>query len=705
MSFQILSGSPHPLGAHCLHGGTDTVNFAIYSQHASAVDLCLFDPREPTHEIARIRLTERSGDIWHVEVQGCSPHQPYGYRVHGSWNPSQGHFFNPNKLLFDPFARAFSEPAIFHSSMLATDLLALPEGHAKADRLDSGPHVPRSLVETNEFDWEGDLAPATPLAETLVYELHVKGFTKLHPDIPEHLRGSYAGLANDASIQYLHELGVTAVQLMPVHYHLDDGFLIERGLVNYWGYNTVGFFAPDPRYAAGDDSIAEFKGMVKALHRAGIEVILDVVYNHTGEAGIDGPTCCFRGIDNLNYYRTQAKNPGAYQDFTGCGNTVNSTHPRVLQLIMESLRYWVNEMHVDGFRFDLAVTLGREPSNYNAHCAFFKAVLQDPVLSQVKMIAEPWDLGRGGYQVGNFPQPWSELNGRYRDTVRRFWKGDHGILPEFSSRLAGSQDLYGPGNRSPQASINFITSHDGFTLRDLVRYNHKHNEDNLEGNRDGSDHDMTWNHGVEGETDDPNIRALRNRQRRNFLTTLLLSRGVPFILAGDELGRSQNGNNNSYCQDNELNWISWSMHQEESDFLEFVKSLITFRKKYPTLRRTHFYSGKASTSSGTPDIVWYRPDGTAMTSADWHSQTAGALSTFLDGPMTTPILLLLNAWPKPLTFRLPAPPNSLRTAHWQLEIDTADFHGAGRSTALHGQSVLPSRSMQVWTLQQAGSVV
>ncbi|MFK5921713.1 MAG: glycogen debranching protein GlgX [Verrucomicrobiota bacterium] len=703
MSFQILPGSPLPLGAQCLHGGTDIVNFAIYSHHATAIDLCLFDTDDPGREIARIRLTERSGDVWHVEVQGCRPRQAYAFRVHGAWNPSEGHFFNANKLLFDPYARDFSEPAVFHSSMLATDLPALAQGHAKPDRADSANFVPRSLVKNNNFDWQGVQSPRIPLAESLIYELHVKGFTQLHHDIPEALRGTYAGLANEASICYLRELGVTTVQLMPVHYHLDDGFLVERGLVNYWGYNTIGFFAPDPRYAAGPDAVAEFKGMVKALHQAGIEVILDVVYNHTGEAGTDGPSCCFRGIDNLVYYRTQSKSPSAYQDFTGCGNTVNSPHPRVLQLIMDSLRYWVSEMHVDGFRFDLAVTLGREPSNYNANCAFFKAVLQDPVLSQVKMIAEPWDLGRGGYQVGNFPHPWSELNGHYRDTVRRFWKGDHGLLPEFSSRLAGSQDLYGSGHRPPQASINFITSHDGFTLRDLVSYNHKHNEDNLEDNRDGSDHDMTWNHGVEGETDDPHILALRERQRRNFLTTLLLSRGVPFLLAGDELGRSQNGNNNSYCQDNALSWIDWTLADKEADFLNFVKNLIAFRKKYPTLRRTHFFSGKASPSTGTPDIAWYRPDGSDMNNEDWHAQTAGALTTFMDGPKTTPILLLLNAQAEPLTFRLPTPSNALHTGHWELEIDTADPHGVGRNSALHGQSVLPSRAMQVWTLQQAGS--
>lgn len=704
MSFQVLPGSPHPLGSHCLPGDAEAVNFAIYSQHATAVDLCFFDHEDPNQETARIRLTQRSGDIWHAEIRGCGPQQKYGYRVHGPWNPAGGHFFNPNKLLIDPFARAFSEPAVFHSSMLSKEKPSSGEASIPS-REDSAPHVPRSIVIANGFDWEQDQAPATPFADTLIYELHVKGFTQLHPDIPEPLRGTYAGLANEAAIQYLTELGVTAVQLMPVHFHLDDGFLIEKGLINYWGYNTIGFFAPNPKYAAGHDPVAEFRGMVKALHQAGIEVILDVVFNHTGESGIDGPTCCFRGIDNLVYYRTQSKNPGIYQDFTGCGNTLNTTHPLVLQLIMESLRYWVSEMHVDGFRFDLAVTLGREPTNFNPHSAFFKTIAQDPILSQVKMIAEPWDLGRGGYQVGNFPYGWSELNGRYRDTVRRFWKGDHGVLPEFSTRLTGSQDLYGSRNRSPQASINFITSHDGFTLRDLVSYNHKHNEDNLEGNRDGSDNDMTWNHGVEGESDDPDILAQRERQRRNFLTTLLLSRGVPFLLAGDELGRTQNGNNNAYCQDNALSWIDWSSTGTESEFLEFVKNLIEFRKKYPTLRRTHFYSGKPSATSGSPDIAWYRPDGADMTTNDWHEHKAGALSTFLDGPMTTPILLLMNARPTSQTFRLPAPPESHHTAHWQLEIDTADPHGKGRSSAVTGKSVLSSRTMQVWTLQTSETAV
>jgi len=701
VSFQVLPGSPHPFGATCLPGDNGAVNFAIYTQHATGVDLCLFDHEDSNREIASVRLTQRSGDIWHAEVRGCSPDQKYGYRIHGPWRPEEGHLFNPNKLLFDPFARAFSQTLVFHPSMLAMDRSSHSGDETRLDRADSAPHVPRCMVVPNGFDWEQDRPPAIPLADSLIYELHVKGFTQLHPDIPENLRGTYAGLANDISVQYLSDLGVTAVQLMPIHYHLDDGFLIDRGLVNYWGYNTIGFFAPDLRYAAGPDPIAEFKGMVKALHQAGIEVILDVVFNHSGEAGIDGPSCCFRGIDNLVYYRTQPKDTGTYQDFTGCGNTLNTTHPRVLQLIMESLRYWVSEMHVDGFRFDLAVTLGREPSNYNINSAFFKAVLQDPLLSKVKMVAEPWDLGRGGYQVGHFPDDWSELNGKYRDTVRRFWKGDHRVLPEFSARLAGSEDLYAPRNRSPQASINFITSHDGLTLRDLVSYSHKHNEANCEDNRDGSDHDLAWNHGEEGATKDQDILALRDRQRRNFLTTLLLSRGVPFLLAGDEFGRTQQGNNNSYCQDNVINWIDWSTLDSESDFLEFVKTLIAFRKRYPTLRRTHFYSGKPSATSDSPDIAWYRPDGAHMTPEDWHANTAGALSTFLDGPVTTPLLLLLNARPESQTFRLPAPQNASRTSHWHLEIDTADPHGVGRSSALLGKAVLSSRSMQVWTLQQA----
>jgi glycogen operon protein len=679
------------------------VNFALFSSQATAVDLCLFDTDDPVLELGRVRMSQRSGDIWHARVHGCTANQLYGYRVHGPWNPAAGLFFNPNKLLLDPFARGFSEPARFHPSQVPVATDSTNSELPQPSHVDSAPHLPRCIVTSNGFDWEGDRPPAIPFANTLIYELHVKGFTQLHPAVPEPLRGTYAGLANEAAIGYLCDLGVTAVQLMPVHYHLDDRFLIERGLVNYWGYNTLGFFAPDPRYAAGPDPIAEFKGMVKALHRAGIEVILDVVYNHTGETGTDGPSCCFRGIDNLAYYRTQPKDPGSYQDFTGCGNTLNTPHPRVLQLIMESLRYWVDQMHVDGFRFDLAVTLGREPTNYNIHSAFFKAILQDPVLSRVKMIAEPWDLGRGGYQVGNFPHGWSELNGRYRDTVRQFWKGDPGVLPEFSSRLTGSEDLYAPGNRSPQASVNFITSHDGFTLRDLVSYNHKHNEDNLEDNRDGSDNDFSWNHGVEGETDNDEVLELRERQQRNFLTTLLMSRGVPFILAGDEFGRSQNGNNNAYCQDNELSWIDWDALEREADFFNFVKGLVAFRKKCSTLRRKRFFSGQRSATSGSPDIAWHRPDGTEMATTDWHAATAGAISAFLDGPATTPILLLLNAQPEPQTFRLYAPPGTKRTAHWNLEIDTANPHGVGRTAALHGTSVLASRSMQAWILQRAGS--
>ncbi|MCB1233976.1 MAG: glycogen debranching protein GlgX, partial [Verrucomicrobiae bacterium] len=535
---EIRPGKPWPLGATPLPDGRG-VNFSVFSQHGDAVDLILFDREAPDREAARVRVTGRTGHLRHVEVRGVEAGQVYGYRVHGPWMPEWGLLFNPDKLLLDPYARRVLGPSAAHPAMIGKS------EHGR-DRRDSVAVAPKGVVvDSSGFDWGDDRPPEVPPDQSVVYELHVKGFTRQMPGVPEDLRGTYAGLGSDAAIAYLKALGITAVQLMPVHQHLDDGFLVDRGLVNYWGYNTIGFFAPEARYAATGDPVSEFKSMVRALHAAGIEVILDVVFNHTGEAGPDGPLCLLRGFENLGYYRTNLKRPEDYTDVTGCGNTVDLTHPMGLRLVIDSLRYWVEEMRVDGFRFDLAVTLGREPSSFNPQSAFFKAVQLDPVLAGVKLVAEPWDLGRGGYQVGAFPPGWHELNGRFRDCVRRFWRGEGGVLAEFASRITGSEDLFRHNGRTPLAGVNFFASHDGFTLRDLVSYADKHNEANGEGNRDGDNHNLSANYGIEGPTHDPALEDLRSRQCRNFFATLMLSQGVPFILAGDEIGRTQRGNNNA----------------------------------------------------------------------------------------------------------------------------------------------------------------
>ncbi|HXH06259.1 MAG TPA: glycogen debranching protein GlgX, partial [Vicinamibacterales bacterium] len=622
-TLRVWPGSPYPLGATWDGVG---VNFAIFSEHATRVDLCLFDSAEATAESVRIPLPEQTDMVWHGYLPDVRPGQLYGFRVHGPYAPQEGHRFNPAKLLLDPYAKAIGRRMRWHEA-----LFGYPIGHPDADlamdERDSAPYAPLAAVVDPAFTWGDDRPPRTPWHETIIYELHVKGFTKLNPHIPEPLRGTYLGLATEPAIQYLLDLGVTAVELMPVHHHADEWHLVQRGLVNYWGYNTLAYFAPDVRYAATPperlEAIREFKTMVRALHAAGLEVILDVVYNHSAEGSHLGPTLSLRGIDNRSYYRLRPDDPRYYEDFTGTGNTLNMRSPRVLQLIMDSLRYWVLEMHVDGFRFDLAAALARELYEVDKLGAFFDIIHQDPVLSQVKLIAEPWDLGEGGYQVGNFPTKWTEWNGKYRDAVRRFWRGDGGLVSELATRLSGSSDLYAHSGRRPYASINFVTSHDGFTLADLVSYNEKHNEANGEDNRDGEPHNLSWNCGVEGPTDDPAIRALRWRQMRNFMATLLLSQGVPMLSGGDEVARTQQGNNNAYCHDSELTWTPWDLDAERRAFLEFTRRLVWFRRSQPVLRRRRFFQGRAI--RGVKDIVWLDPSGREMTDEAWNAPDARSL--------------------------------------------------------------------------------
>ncbi len=605
---RVWPGKPSPLGANFDGRG---VNFALFSEHATQVVLCLFDTTDAQSETERIVLPEKTDQVWHGYLPDLKPGQIYGYRVHGPQEPGRGHRFNPFKVLLDPYAKSIARGLRWDDAVLAPDR-------------ESAHCAPLARVVETCFPWDGDKLPCTPWHETVVYELHVKGFTKQHPGVPENLRGTYAGLASPAAVEHLRELGVTAVELLPVHYHIDERFLVQRGRVNYWGYNTLGFFAPDPRYAASgtEGAVAEFQAMVRQLHAAGIEVILDVVYNHTAEGDEHGPTLSLKGIDNSSYYRL-AHDRARYVDFTGCGNSLNVAHPRTLQLIMDSLRHWVLEMHVDGFRFDLASALARELWEVDRLGAFFDIIHQDPVLSQVKLIAEPWDLGPNGYQVGNFPVLWTEWNGKYRDCVRRFWNGSGGgAMGELASRLAGSSDLYAHNGRRPSASLNFITAHDGFTLRDLVSFNEKHNEANGEENRDGSNHNDSWNCGTEGSTDDDAINTLRARQQRNFLATLLLSQGVPMLLAGDEFGHSQHGNNNAYCQDSPLAWLDWNLSTEQRALLDFTQKLMRLRKTEPVFLRRHFFQGRAIHGADIKDLYWLKPDGSEMADWDWHTDHA-----------------------------------------------------------------------------------
>ena len=623
----VWPGTPYPRGTTWDGEG---VNFAIFSEYAEKVELCLFDP-SGRNEIQRIELREQTDLIWHCYLPGVRPGQLYGYRIHGPYDPENGHRFNPNKLLIEPYAKD-----IIGSFRWSDTHFGYKVGNSEEDMSfdprDNASYMPKCCVIDSAFTWEGDKAPNILWPDMVVYELHVRGFTINHPDVPPSLRGTYAGLATPPVIDHLKRLGITSVELMPIHAFLDDRHLQERNLTNYWGYNSIGFFAPDRRYTSNPEGVVdEFKSMVKTFHSNGIEVILDVVYNHTAEGNQFGPTTSFRGVDNASYYRLSGDNKRFYMDYTGCGNTLNLQNPRVLQLIMDSLRYWVVEMHVDGFRFDLASALARELHDVNRLGAFFDILLQDPILSQVKLIAEPWDLGEGGYQVGNFPTGWGEWNDQYRDTMRSYWKGDGGLIGNFAQRLTGSSDFYDHSGRKPCASVNFICAHDGFNLHDLVSYNDKHNEANGEESRDGTDNNNSWNCGVEGPTEDVSINALRAKQKRNLLATLFFSQGVPMLVAGDEMGRTQQGNNNAYCQDNEISWVNWDISAADQEFLAFVQRVIALRREHPVFRRRNFFQGRDIHGSGVKDIHWLKPDGKEMSDEEWAHDFARCLGVYLGG--------------------------------------------------------------------------
>ena len=688
MSVQPAPALAHPtdarLGAH--HDGAGT-SFALFSGVADAVELCLFDDAGGE---TRFELEAEEGYRWEGYLAGVGPGQRYGYRVHGPWDPAAGARCNPDKLLLDPYARAMAgevrwDPAVYGHVAGDPDV---------ADEADSAAFVPRSVVVGDGFDWGEDRPPRRAMADSIFYELHVKGFTQRHPGVPEELRGTYAGLAQPAVIEHLQRLGVTAVELLPVHHFIHDAALVARGLRNYWGYQSIGYFAPHGAYASAGDTgqqVDEFRAMVRALHAAGLEVVLDVVFNHTAEGDESGPTLCFRGIDNAAYYRL-ADDPRRYVDDTGCGNTVDLHRPPALRLVMDALRYWVQEMHVDGFRFDLAASLGRAASDFDHFSSFLEAVGQDPVLSEVKLIAEPWDVGWGGFELGEFPVGWSEWNGRYRDTARDYWRSSEGTLADFATRLSGSRDLFGDDGRRPTASVNIVTVHDGFTLADLVSYDTKHNEANGEGNRDGNDDNRSWNCGVEGPTDDPAVLELRARQTRNFLATLLLSEGPPLLLAGDELGRTQGGNNNAYCQDNEISWLDWEAAAEHAELREFTAALCRLRQRHPVFRRRQFFHGTPAPHTTRDDLDWYRPDGGLMTAEDWGAAYARAVAMALsgatgddDGPLDDRFLIMFNAWWEPLDFTLP---EGLRDSAWVVEVDTA-------SPALTGRTVDPAASVSL----------
>jgi isoamylase len=679
---KTFRGYSHPLGATWTGNG---VNFAIFTEHATGVELCLFDSVNDTEENVRIPLREHTDHVWHVFLPDARPGQLYGFRVSGPYDPERGLRFNSSKLLLDPYAKAIAGAERWADEMFSYVIGDDREDLAQ-DFRDDAWAVPKSIVIETGFDWQEDKRPAVPLHQSVIYEVHVKGFSKVWHELPEQLRGTYAGLGSQPAIDYFKNLGVTALELLPVHAHSDDKLLADRGLTNYWGYNTIGFFAPHAEYSSSGQTgqqVAEFKAMVRSLHAAGIEIILDVVYNHTGEGNHLGPTLCFRGIDNLAYYWLRPENPRFYLDFTGTGNTLNLLHPRTLQLVTDSLRYWVLEMHVDGFRFDLASALARDHSGFNALHPFFQVIQQDPLLSQVKLIAEPWDVGEGGYHIGNFPARWSEWNGKYRDSVRSFWKGDEGRIGEMAYRLTGSPDLYEHDDRRPYTSVNFVTAHDGFTLSDLVSYNEKHNELNADDNRDGDNNSLSWNCGTEGPTDDPQINALRDRQRRNFLTTLLLSQGVPMICGGDEWGRTQRGNNNAYCQDNEISWFNWHRDERQNEFLEFTRKLIRLRKEHPVFRRSKFLKGRRIPGSEIRDVMWFTPGGNQMTEEEWTSPFVRCLGMLLSGDATDMLnfegeagrddtfLLLINAHYEPISFVLPG----LEHLEWQSILDTNEARG------------------------------
>jgi glycogen operon protein len=695
-------GTPYPLGATWDGWGT---NFALFSEVAERVQLCLFS-EDDTGDVpaeSQIDLTEVDGFVWHAYLPGIAPGQRYGYRVHGPYDPPRGLRCDGSKLLLDPYGKAVEGDVRWDESLFSYQF-AHPR---KRNTTDSAPHMPKNVVIDPFFDWGHDRAPQIPYHETVIYEAHVRGLTLRHPDVPQHQRGTYAGLAHPTVIAHLQRIGVTAVELMPVHQFVPEQSLVARGLTNYWGYNTIGFLAPHNRYSSGGqrgEQVGEFKGMVKALHEAGIEVILDVVYNHTAEGDHRGPTLSFRGIDNGAYYRLDGAEPWRYLDYTGCGNSLNARHPHALQLVMDSLRYWIGDMHVDGFRFDLASALARELHDVDQLSTFFDLVQQDPVVSQVKLIAEPWDVGEGGYQVGNFPPLWTEWNGKYRDTVRDFWRGHPDTLPEFASRLTGSSDLYATSGRRPVASINFVTCHDGFTLHDLVSHDNKHNEANGEGNRDGTDDNRSWNCGTEGPTDDRAINELRARQKRNFLVTLFLSQGVPMLLAGDEMGRTQAGNNNAYCQDNELSWVDWSLATAERDLLHFTEAMATLRRDHPVFRRRRFFRGRRDEPGDeSSDILWLTPGGKEMTQEDWGAGSAQSLAVYLNGEAITEpdprggriiddrFLLLFNAHGDPLTFTIP---EATQVAGWEVVIGTSSTRPS-RPLGATGEVKVPARSVML----------
>ena len=699
----VRPGKSSPLGAHCDRHGT---NFALYSENASGVTLCLFDEAGTETQYP---LTERTAHVWHGYLPAVGPGQRYGYRVDGEYAPERGLRFNPHVVLTDPYARSLAGTENFNQGVFAYDM----ESKEDFSAVTSDQHgAPKAVVIDNAFDWQDDAPPDVAFHQSVIYEAHVKGLSMTHPDVPEHLRGTYAGMATQPVLTYLKELGITAIELMPVHQHVDDPFLLHRGLTNYWGYSSLGFFTPDVRYSAyanrgeaGGElggEVREFKELMRALHAAGIEVILDVVYNHTAEGNHLGPTFSFKGIDNPTYYRLVDSNKRFYYDTTGTGNSLNVRHPQTLQLIMDSLRYWIQEMHVDGFRFDLASTLARGLHEVDQLSSFFTIIHQDPVISGVKLIAEPWDVGEGGYQVGNFPVQWAEWNGIYRDDMRRFWKGDGGLASEMGYRLTGSSDLYKDDGRAPYASINFVTAHDGFTLRDTVMYNNKHNEANGEGNHDGNNDNESWNCGVEGPTDDPAINELRARQQRNILATLLLSQGTPMILGGDEFGRTQHGNNNAYCQDNELSWFDW--YNQDAALLAFTRKLIRLRREHPALHRRKFFSGRPI-RGGVSDIIWLRYDGVSMEDQDWHNNQTQSFGMFLDGdglndqdaqgnPLHDDhLLLLFSASHFTLPFTLPGLGDC---TDWELLLDTAS-DDAPSAVVMAGEEVqLTARSVQLY---------
>jgi glycogen operon protein len=675
---RVWPGKPYPQGATFDGAG---VNFAIFSEAGTRVELCLFDSVNSKKETHRIPLPEQTDMVWHGYFPDVEPGQLYGYRIHGPYDPRSGHRFNPNKVILDPYAKAIGRDLAWNDSLYG---YTVGQDDLTFDERDSAPFAPLASVIDTAFTWGDDRPPRTPWHKTFIYEAHVKSLTMRHPEVAEDRRGTYAGLASEGVIEHLLGLGVTAVELLPVHHHLNDRTLVEKNLTNYWGYNTLSYFAPHVGYASRQSprkSVQEFKSMVRSLHAAGIEVILDVVYNHTCEGSGRGPTICWRGVDNAAYYRLDEKDKRVYTDYTGCGNTLNMTHPRVLQLIMDSLRYWILEMHVDGFRFDLASTLARELHEVNRLGAFFDIIHQDPVISQVKLIAEPWDVGPGGYQVGNFPVLWTEWNGRYRDTVRRFWKGEGGLASELATRLAGSSDLYQDDGRRPYASINFITAHDGFSLQDLVSYDRKHNETNGENNRDGCDHNDSWNCGVEGPSDDPNVVALRERQKRNLFATLMFSQGVSMMFSGDELSHTKHGNNNTYCQDNELTWLNWDLDERQRRFLAFVRRCTTIWKEQPVLQRRKFFVGRPIRGTDIKDISFFEPYGKEMDDQAWNDPQVKCLGVRVAGDLMNEVsergepivgdtlLLLLNGHWEEIPFTLPA---TTEGQVWETLIDTRD---------------------------------